>query len=168
MQQESSPVAIMAMESTVVKKLTGYYNYCGFRGNFEALTSFRHKVRELWLNSLKSRSQKKEVEPRISWGYNSSVNHNPSSQRGSDGNIRTEQSRGNSFSGDRPAQNNLVCHGSHWRPGTLYKVSGYHVVSVVPRQYKEKIRSNSSHDASIGELKIKNSIFVNNIIFYHK
>ena len=39
-------------------KLKGHYNYYGVRGNFKSLASFRHRVREIWLNALKRRSQK--------------------------------------------------------------------------------------------------------------
>jgi len=40
------------------RKLNGHYNYYGVRGNFEALARFRHRVRQLWLNALRRRSQR--------------------------------------------------------------------------------------------------------------
>ena len=39
-------------------KLRGHYNYYGVRGNFVSLSTFRYKVRQVWLRALIRRSQK--------------------------------------------------------------------------------------------------------------
>jgi len=40
------------------RQLRGHYNYYGVKGNFQNLSTFRYKVRQLWLKALKSRSQR--------------------------------------------------------------------------------------------------------------
>jgi RNA-directed DNA polymerase len=42
-------------------KLLGHYNYYGVRGNFEAISRFRHEVWKRWLNALRRRSQKVNI-----------------------------------------------------------------------------------------------------------
>jgi RNA-directed DNA polymerase len=42
-------------------KLIGHYNYYGVKGNYEALSRFRHEVWKRWLNALRRRSQKVNI-----------------------------------------------------------------------------------------------------------
>ena len=44
------------------RKLRGYYEYYGIRGNFEAMARFRHLTRRAWLNALRRRGQKVNIK----------------------------------------------------------------------------------------------------------
>jgi RNA-directed DNA polymerase len=54
---------VRAQHQTLVRKLSGHFNYFGITGNFEALNRFRHEVTQAWFKWLGRRSQ----HARLTW-----------------------------------------------------------------------------------------------------